>query len=123
MTASTETGNKNLVVLIDEGHATILGHVASNSFVVLFELHSHTLTDGGVRLLSLDTNLLDDDAGSLGGTSERLLPLGDSVSLHERLLSPSLRENRTLITRFEGVECVLSTYLLSLLLIRSLRPA
>ena len=90
VTGTTETSNEHLVVLIDEGHATITGHVASNSLVVLLQLHANALTHGRVGLLSLDTNLLDDDAGGLGGTSERLLPLGDGVGLCVCLIGPSV---------------------------------
>mgnify|MGYP006171374659 CR=1 FL=1 len=75
MTRSTETGNKDLVVLINETHASILWYVSGDSLVVLLELDSDALSDGGVRLLGFNGNLLDDDAGGMGRASEWLLPL------------------------------------------------
>ena len=83
VTLTTETSDEHLVVLVNETHTTIAGHVASNSLVVLFELNSDTLTHGGVGLLGFNTNLLDDDAGGLRCASEGLLPSGDSVRLGE----------------------------------------
>merc|ERR1711948_23004 len=70
---STETSDKYLVVLIDEGHTTISWDVSSNSFVVFLELDSHTLSDGRVGLLGLDGNFFNDDSCSVGGASERFL--------------------------------------------------
>ena len=74
---SSESGDEHLVVLVAELHATILWHVGSDSLVVLFELHSHALTHGGVGLLGLNTNLVDNDASGVGGAGEGLLPLGN----------------------------------------------
>ena len=91
VTLTTEAGNEHLVVLINETHSTITGHVASNSLVVLFELDSDALTHGGVGLLGLDTNLLDNNAGGLRGACERLLPLGKLVCLLVCLVGPSER--------------------------------
>ena len=61
VTGSTETGDEDLVVLIDEGHATITGNVSGNSLVVLLELNSDTLSDGGVWLLCFDSDLFDNN--------------------------------------------------------------
>ena len=89
VTFTTETGNEHFVVLIDEGESTITGDVRSNSLVVLFELHSDALTNGGVGLLGLDSNLLDNDASGLRRAREGFLPARDRVSLGVRFLSPS----------------------------------
>ena len=89
VTRSTETSNEDLVVLIDESHTTILGDEASDSLVVFLELDSDTLSDCGVRLLCLDGDLLDNDAGSVRCTLERLSPLGDLISSVIVIISPS----------------------------------
>merc|ERR1712072_202046 len=88
---TTETGDEDLVVLIDEGHSTITGHVGRDSLVVLLELDSDTLTDGRVRLLGLDGNLLDDDTGGVRGAGKRLLPLGAGVLLLVTKVGPELQ--------------------------------
>ena len=80
VTGTTETLNKNLVVLVAEGHTTITGDEGGDSLVVFFELDSDTLSNTGVRLLGLDTDLLDDNAGSVGSTLERLSPLSGLMS-------------------------------------------
>ncbi len=95
MTGSSESSNEHLVVIVHETHTTILWHVASNFLVVLFELDSHALTHGGVRLLSFDTDLLDDDSGSVRRSSEWLLPLGSLVSFLVTLVSPSIKHSRS----------------------------
>ena len=126
VTLTTETSNEHLVVLVDERHATITRHVASNSLVVLFELNSHALTHGRVGLLGFDTNLLDDDASGLSGSGERLLPLGDGVGLAVSLVGPSKRESAQLATcqQNDGGNIPQSTtYLLRRLFTRSLRAA
>lgn len=90
MTGSTETSNENFIILIDESHTTISRNEAGDSFVVLLELNSHTLSDGRVGLLGLDGDLLDDDTGSVRCTLEGLSPLGDLISLVEVVISPSI---------------------------------
>ena len=81
VTLTTETGNEHFVVLIDEAESTVTGDVRSNSLVVLFELHSDALTNGGVGLLGFDSNLLNNNASGLRRASEGLLPARDRVSL------------------------------------------
>jgi len=93
VTGSTETGNEDLVVLIDEGHATITGNVSGNSLVVLLELDSHALSDGRVGLLSFDGDLLDNDTRGVGSASERLLPLGERVLLLVTEIGPELESS------------------------------
>lgn len=76
MTGSTESSDEDLIVLIDEGHTSISGDVSGDSLVVLSELNSDALTDGGVRLLGLNTDLLDDDTSGVRSSSEGFLPFG-----------------------------------------------
>ena len=90
MSRSTETGNENLVVFINEGHTSISWDVGSDSLVVFLELNSDALSDGGVWLLGLDGDLLDDDSGSVGSLTERLLPLGSRVLLLITQIGPSV---------------------------------
>ncbi len=72
MTGTTETGNQNLIVLINEVQATVLGDEASDLLTVLDELNTNGLTNGRVRLLRLNTDLLNDDTLSVRRTSERI---------------------------------------------------
>ena len=95
VTGTSETSHKHLVVLFHEGHAAIAGHEASNSLVVLFELHSDALTHSGVRLLGFDTDLFNHDASGVRAPSERFLPLGVLVSLLVTLISPSNTQYKT----------------------------
>ena len=90
MSRSTETGNKDLVIFINERHTTISWDVGSDSLVVFLELNSDALSDGGVWLLGLDGDLLDDDTGSMGSLTERLLPLGSGVLLLITQIGPSI---------------------------------
>ena len=90
MTRSTETGNKDLVVFINERHTTISWDVSSDSLVVFLELNSDALSDGGVWLLGLDGDLLDDDTGSMGSLTEWLLPLRSGVLLLITQIGPSV---------------------------------
>ena len=90
MSRSTETGNEDLVVFINEGHTSISWDVGSDSLVVFLELNSDALSDGGVWLLGLDGDLLDDDTGSVGSLTEWLLPLGSGVLLLITQIGPSV---------------------------------
>jgi hypothetical protein len=90
---TTEPGNEDLVVLVDEGHTTVSGHEASDSLVVFLELDSHALSHGGVRLLGLDGDLLDHDAGGVRRTLEGLSPLGVLVRLVVVVIGPSKSED------------------------------
>ena len=92
VTGSTETSNEDFIVFIDQSHATVLWDVSGDSLVVLLKLDSDTLSDSGVRLLSFNSNLFNDNAGSVRGLSKRLLPFGSRVLLFVSFISPSRRK-------------------------------
>ena len=75
VTRSTETGDKDLIVFINQGHTTILWYVSGDSLVVLLKLDSDTLSNSRVWLLGFNGNLLDDNTSSVGSFGEWLLPL------------------------------------------------
>ena len=52
-----ETGDQHFVVLLDKVETTVLGHEGGDLLGVLDQLDTDTLPDGGVGLLSLDTDL------------------------------------------------------------------
>ena len=87
---TAEAGDENLVVLVDKVEATVAGHEGGDLLAVLDELNAHALTDGGVGLLGLNTELLEDDALGVGAAGEGLLPLGTEVRLVEVLVRPAL---------------------------------
>lgn len=64
---------------------------SSDLLAVLDQLDTDTLANSGVGLLGLDTDLLEDDALGVGGTSERRgLEGGAEGSLLESVIGPSL---------------------------------
>uniref|UniRef100_A0A4W5LNA3 Uncharacterized protein n=1 Tax=Hucho hucho TaxID=62062 RepID=A0A4W5LNA3_9TELE len=90
--AATETGNEHLVVFVDVVQATIAGHEGSDLLAVLDELDTRALANGRVRLLGLNTNLLEDDALGHRRATERVgLHRRDRVRLVVGLLVPALR--------------------------------
>ena len=70
VTGTAQTGDEDLVVLLDEVEATIVGHEGDDLLAVLDQLDADALTDSGVRLLGLDSNLVQDDSLGVGGASE-----------------------------------------------------
>lgn len=90
-TTVTEARNEDLVVLINVGEGTVPRYEGSDLLAVLDQLHTHSLTDGRVRLLSLNTKTLDDDALSLRSSSQRVgLDGSAEVSLLVVNIVPSL---------------------------------
>lgn len=55
VTLTTETGNENLIVLLNVVQATVTGYEGGNLLAVLDELHPHALADGRVRLFGFNT--------------------------------------------------------------------
>ena len=71
LTLAAETRDKHLVVLVHVVKATVVGHEGRHLLAVLDQLHTHTLADGRVGLLSLDTDLLKNNALGVRGTTSR----------------------------------------------------
>merc|ERR1740130_405166 len=91
VTTTTETSNQDLVVFIDEVEATIVWDEGSDLLTILDELCTATLTNSRIRLLGLDTNLLDNNSLGVGSTSEWLmLVTGTTHCLLIILVCPSL---------------------------------
>ena len=89
VTGATESRDENLVVLLDVVKATVVGDEADDLLTVLDELDTDALTNGGVRLLGLNTNLLEDDSLGVGGATEGVgLGGGVGVGLLPALVSP-----------------------------------
>ena len=57
MTLTTESGDKDFVVFLDEVEATVVGDEGRDLLTVLDQLNTNALSDGRVRLLGLNTNL------------------------------------------------------------------
>lgn len=91
MTRATETSDKDFVVLIDEVQATVVGHEGGDLLTVLDELNTAALTDSGVRLLGLNTELLNYNALGVGSSAEGVgLPDSAKVGLLVLKVGPSL---------------------------------
>lgn len=58
LSATTETGDEDLVVLVGEVQATVVGDEGSDLLAVLDELDTNALANSGVGLLGLNTNLI-----------------------------------------------------------------
>jgi len=69
LATTTETGNQDFVVLVDEVQATIVGHEGSDLFAVLDQLDTNAFPDSRVWLLGLDSDLLENDALSMRRSS------------------------------------------------------
>jgi len=62
LATTTETGNEDFIVLVDKVQTTIVGHEGGDLFAVLDQLDANAFSDGRVRLLGLDSDLLENDA-------------------------------------------------------------
>ena len=89
VTLSTETSDQDFVVFSDIVQATIPWNESCDFLAVFLQEHSAALSDGRVRLLSLDTELLDDDTLSVGGSQERVLVSRAQESLVKIFVSPT----------------------------------
>lgn len=58
---TTETGNQNLVVLLNVVQATVTGHECGNLLAVLDQLNPHALADGRVGLFGFNTTAREND--------------------------------------------------------------
>ena len=57
VTLTTESGDKDFVVLFDEVETTVVRDEGRDLLAVLDQLDTHALADSGVRLLGFDTDL------------------------------------------------------------------
>jgi hypothetical protein len=90
--AGEATGYGASHVLVDEVEATVARDERRNLLAILDELYSHALSDGRVRLLCLNADLLEHDALSVGRATERLGVLLAQVRLLVILVCPLLRK-------------------------------
>ena len=56
-------------------------------------MDTNALSDTGVWLFCFNTNLLDNDARGVGGSSERLSPFGSLMGLLIALVSPAIESS------------------------------
>jgi hypothetical protein len=57
VTLTTESGDKDFVVFLDEVETTVVRDESRDLLTVLDQLNTNALSDGRVRLLGLNTNL------------------------------------------------------------------
>ena len=91
LTFSTESRNQNLVILRNEIEATISWDEGSDFLSVLLEENSASLSNGGVGLFGLDTQLLNDESLGMWSRLEWVFVDGADCSLVVFLRSPSDR--------------------------------
>ena len=105
MTLSAESGDQDLIVLLDEVQATVLGDEGGDLLGILDQLNPHALPDGRVRLLGLDTDLLKDDALGVRGSTEGIgLPPGAQVSFFVVLIGPNLEDKIEMKTTIRSIK-------------------
>ena len=91
VSGTTESSNENLVVILNEGEATVTGDESGDLLSVLDELNTDALADSRVRLLGLNTELLKHDSLGVGGSREGVgLPDRSKVGLLVFLVGPTL---------------------------------
>merc|ERR1719491_1999263 len=80
--APAKASNEYFVVLVDEIQATIPRNECGDLLAILDQLHTAALTDGRVRLLRLDADLLHDDSLRVRSATEGIaLVLGPEIGL------------------------------------------
>jgi len=102
VTLSSESSNKNLIVVINEWQGTILRNEGGNLLIVLFELNSDALSDGGVRLLGLNSELFNNDACSVRSSSEWFFPSRDVIGLVVSFVCPPGEVNLGRLTNLDA---------------------
>jgi len=91
VTGSTESGDQDFVVFVDEVEATVAGHEGCDTLPVLDELDADALTDGRVGLLGFDSDLLQDDSLGHGGPTHGVgLHGGHGMRLGVSKIMPAL---------------------------------
>jgi hypothetical protein len=86
---ATASSNKDLVVLFNEVKSTIVRDEGDDLLAVLDQLNLDALTNGRVRLLGFNTNLLEDDTLGVGRSSEGIGARSvDRVRLLPALVGP-----------------------------------
>ena len=89
VTGTTETSDEDFIVFFDVVEATIIGDEGDDLLTVLDELDTDALTDGGVRLLSFNTELFEDDTLGVRRAGEGVSLEGSAgVGLLPALIGP-----------------------------------
>ena len=78
VTLTSESTDKDLVVLLNEVQTAVIGDESSDLLSVLDELNSDALSNGGVWLFGFDTDFVEDDSFRVGRTSEGIGLQGSS---------------------------------------------
>lgn len=84
---STKTSDQDFVVLVDVVEATVVGNEGGDLLAVLDKLNSHTLSDGRVGLLGLNTKLLNNNS----------LCVRSTPCISNTLVSPSQMAKNTIV--------------------------
>lgn len=108
---TTESGNQDFIVFLNESQTTIIRHESSDLLAILDELYTDALANGRVRLLSFDApverramsyvevdsfnieflHFFQYNSLGMGGTSKRVgLPASSKMGLFVFLIMPSL---------------------------------
>merc|ERR1719473_347105 len=91
MTRTTESSNKNFIVLLEEVETTVTWHEGCNLLAILDQLDADRLTDSRVRLLGLNSHFLEHDALGVRRATEGIALEGSSeVGLLVVLVGPLL---------------------------------
>merc|ERR1712211_51157 len=119
VTLTTKTSNQDFVIFFNKVQTTILWYESSDLLTVLDQLYTDALSDGRVRLLSLNADLFKNDSLGVRSSSERIgLPTGSQMGFLVIFVSPDLvtaivhvltsSTKTTWLTHFEKTEKVSS---------------